>query len=254
MIAGNGTERTSKQNTRSRYKCERCKDTTWILNDGGKVIARCSCYEKDYIKRLWENYGIKPEEVKKLNDYKPFNTLTTNLKNKARNYIMHFKDIYSKRENSFGILGQSGAGKSHVSIAIGAALLDKNYKVVYMPYLEVMQELKANAMDYEYYEKITNRYKRAEVLIIDDLFKDKVKNGKLKGELNEADMKHIYPILNYRYNNRLATIFSTECDINMLLKLDEALAGRIIESCGENITIFSGSQYNYRLRKLVNAE
>ncbi|WP_300696818.1 hypothetical protein [uncultured Clostridium sp.] len=137
---------------------------------------------------------------------------------------MQFKDIYSKRENSFGILGQSGAGKSHVSIAIGAALLDKNYKVV------------------------------AQVLIIDDLFKDKVENGKLKGKLNESDMKHIYPILNYRYNNRLATIFSTECDINMLLKLDEALAGRIIESCGENITVFSGSQYNYRLRKLVNAE
>ncbi len=167
---------------------------------------------------------------------------------------MQFKDIYSKRENSFGILGQSGAGKSHVSIAIGAALLDKNYKVVYMPYLEVMQELKANAMDSEYYSKFVNRYKRAQVLIIDDLFKDKVENGKLKGKLNESDMKHIYPILNYRYNNRLATIFSTECDINMLLKLDEALAGRIIESCGENITVFSGSQYNYRLRKLVNAE
>lgn len=246
-------EKMSIQET-TRYKCKRCKDTTWLLNDKGKVIARCGCYEADYIKRLWENYGVKAEEVKKLNDYKTFNSLTTNLKNKAYKYITQFSENHTNRENSFGILGQSGAGKSHVSIAIGAALLNSNYKVVYMPYLEVMRELKANAMDDEYYEKLINRYKRAEVLIIDDLFKDKVKNGKLKGELNEADMKHIYPIMNYRYNNRLATIFSTECDVDMLLDLDEALAGRIIESCGENMTVFAGREYNYRLRKVAKAQ
>ena len=116
-----------------------------------------------------------------------------------------------------------------------------------------MRELKANSMDDEYYFKLVNRYKMAEVLVIDDLFKDKVKSGKLTGDLTEADMKHIYPILNYRYNNKLPTIFSTECDINMLLNLDEALAGRIIESCGENITVFQGSEYNYRLRNIRKA-
>ena len=241
----------SKQS--SKYKCSKCKDTTWILNTDGEVIARCECYQADYTRRLWENYGIKPEEVKKLNEYKPFNALTNSLKTKASNYILQFNEIYATRENGFGILGQSGAGKSHVSIAIGAALLNKNHKVIYMPYLEAMRELKANSMDDEYYFKLVNRYKMAEVLVIDDLFKDKVKSGKLTGDLTEADMKHIYPILNYRYNNKLPTIFSTECDINMLLNLDEALAGRIIESCGENITVFRGSEYNYRLRNIRKA-
>ncbi|GAA0825440.1 ATP-binding protein [Clostridium tertium] len=208
----------------------------------------------DYIKRLWENYGIKAEEVKKLNEFKPFDSLTTNLKTKASNYINQFKEIYSERENSFGVLGQSGSGKSHVSIAIGAALLNQNYKVVYMPYLEVMRELKANTMDDEYYNRLINRYKQAQVLIIDDLFKDKVKSGKLTGELTEADMKHIYPILNHRYLNKIPTIFSTECDIDMLLELDEALAGRIVESCGKNITLIKGQGYNYRLRNIMKAE
>ena len=247
-------EQKKSEKLNTSYNCIKCKDTTWIFNDEGRITARCECYEADLIKRLWENYGIKAEEVKKLNDYKTFNTLTTSLKNKAYQYIIQFKENYSNRENSFGILGQSGAGKSHVSIAIGAALLSENYKVVYMPYLEVMRELKANSMDDEYYERLMNRYKRAEALVIDDLFKDKVKNGKLKGELTEADMKHIYPILNYRYNNRLPTIFSTECDINMLLDLDEALAGRIIESCGNNMTVFKGKEYNYRLRNIARAQ
>jgi len=35
----------------------------------------------------------------------------------------------------------------------------------------------------------------------------------------------------------------------MLLRLDEALGGRILERCDENITIFTGSEHNYRLKK-----
>lgn len=234
------------------YKCSKCKDTLWIITERG--ARRCECYEMDYIKRLWENYGIKAEEVKKLNDYKSFDSLTTSLKNKAYKYITQFEEIYSQRENSFGILGQSGSGKSHISIAIGAALLNKNHKVVYMPYLEVMRELKANSMDDEYYNKLINRYKKAEVLVIDDLFKDKVKSGRLTGELTEADMKHIYPILNFRYANRLATIFSTECTLSQIVQLDEALTGRMVEMCGENCIEIVGKEYNYRLKKLLLKE
>ena len=232
------------------YKCSKCKDTTWILNEEGKAIARCECYELDYIKRLWTNYGVKIEDVKKINDYIAYDPVTKDLKQKAFGYITQFEVYKESRENSFGILGQSGAGKSHISIGIGAALLNKRYKVIYMPYLEAMRELKANSMDDEYYNKLINRYKRAEVLIIDDLFKDKVKRGKLIAGLTEADMKHIYLILNYRYSNKLPVIFSSECDTEMLLDLDEALAGRIIEMCGENITIVRGKEHNYRLRKI----
>ncbi|WP_302671645.1 ATP-binding protein [uncultured Clostridium sp.] len=247
----NGTDKTLMLGT-CNYKCPKCKDTTWVITLNG--ARRCECYEMDYIKRLWENYGIKAEEVKKLNDFKTFDSLTTNLKNKAYKYITQFNEIYTSRENSFGILGQSGSGKSHVSIAIGAALLNKNYKVVYMPYLEVMRELKANSMDDEYYNKLINRYKKAEVLVIDDLFKDKVKSGRLTGELTEADMKHIYPILNFRYANRLATIFSTECTLSQIVELDEALTGRMVEMCGENCIEIIGKEYNYRLKKLLLKE
>lgn len=44
-----------------------------------------------------------------------------------------------------------------------------------MPYVEVMRELKATAMDNEYYIKLSSSYMKAKVLIIDDLFKDKLK-------------------------------------------------------------------------------
>jgi DNA replication protein DnaC len=61
-------------------------------------------------------------------------------------------------------------------------------------------------------------------------------------------MKHIYPIVNQRYINHKPTIYSSECNANMLMDLDEALGGRIIESCKDNIIIFKYcKENNYRM-------
>jgi hypothetical protein len=62
-------------------------------------------------------------------------------------------------------------------------------------------------------------------------------------------MKHIYPILNYRYLNYLPTIVSSECTPEILLELDEALARRLLEPAGNNIVVFRGQDYNYSMKK-----
>ncbi|MBY0754551.1 ATP-binding protein [Clostridium sardiniense] len=203
----------------------------------------------DFVSRLWENFGIAPKDIKLLKDYKPWNEITKKARVIAVEYITDFDDIKGDRENGFCLMGQPGAGKTHIVTSIGKALLDKKIPVVYMPYLEVMRELKACSMDEEYYNKKIDRYKRAKVLIIDDLFKDKVRKNKLIGELNEADIKHIYPILNYRYLNYLPTLISTECTPQILLDLDEALGGRILECCGKRFGITFKDNCNYRLKK-----
>ncbi|MDP4143217.1 MAG: DnaA/Hda family protein [Bacillota bacterium] len=246
------TSGNSEVKTQSEYKCNKCRDTGWVLTERG-TYAKCDCVELDYIKRLWDNSGIKADQKNlKLNDYKPYDEVTKAARAKAVEYIKSFEEIKDTRENSFGLFGQPGAGKTHIVIAIGTNLINREANpvpVVYMPYLESMRELKANTLDDEYYNKLINRYSRAKLLIIDDLFKDKVKKGRLVGELSESDMKHIYPILNYRYNNRLPMLVSSECTPRMLFDLDEALAGRIIEACGDNITVFKDQKNNYRMRK-----
>lgn len=224
----------------------------WVKTENN-TYKRCSCAELDLLRRCWENFGVRTEDVKKLKDYMAYDNITASAKSKALDYVKEFTEKYIKvDDNWFGLFGQPGAGKSHIVIAIGAALLNresKRVKAVYMPYLEAMRQLKSNVLDNECYLKLSTRYQKAEILIIDDLFKDKVKKNRLVGELTEADMKHIYPIINYRYFNKLPTIISSECTPKMLLDLDEALAGRILERCDENIIIFSGGKYNYRLRK-----
>lgn len=232
---------------KSKYKCPKCKDTGWIQTEKG--YRRCECYELDYIQRLWKNFGINPEDVKLLRDYETYNEKTKKAKLTAADYIKNFKEL--SKEKWLCFMGQPGGGKTHIVLAVGKALLEQKIKVVYMPYLEAIRELKSNVMDDEYYNKLSNRYKRAEVLIIDDLFKDKVKKGTLAGEITPADMNHIYPVLNYRYSNKIPTLISTECTPNMLIDLDEALAGRILEMCGKKYGCIFGSDCNYRLREFI---
>ena len=239
--------KTTISHVSSNYKCEKCSDTGFVRTERG--YTRCSCYEDDYISRLWTNFGVNPEDVKLLRDYEPYNEVTKKAKTQAAEYITKFDKL--DKGTNFVLMGQAGGGKTHIVLAIGKALLERKIKVIYMPYLEAIRELKANAMDDEYYNKLINRYKAAEILIIDDLFKDKVKKGRLTAELTEADMRHIYPILNYRYSNKFSTLISTECTPQMLLTLDGALAGRILERCGKEFGIVFNNQCNYRLRQFT---
>ena len=78
-----------------------------------------------------------------LKEYEPYNDITRQARDKAIDYIKSFSDIEKHRENNFCLMGQSGAGKTHIITAIGKALLDKKIPVVYMPYLEAIRELKS---------------------------------------------------------------------------------------------------------------
>ncbi|KHO32094.1 MerR family transcriptional regulator [Clostridium tetani] len=229
--------------------CNICKDTTWIEGENG--VRRCTCYIQNRIKRLWEDFGVSLEKVKKINDYITFDSKTEEAKEKAIDYIKNFKTLKEKEKNWFGLFGQNGAGKTHLIVALGAALIKENIQVVYMPFIEAVQDLKVNTTDDEYYKKMLWRFQKADVLIIDDLFKNKTKNGVLIGDITETDIKHFYPILNYRYNNKLPILFSTECTPGMLIKLDEAQCGRILEKCGDRTVVFKGAKYNYRMKEFV---
>lgn len=245
----NRNTNTTSQDSRDSYKCNICKDTTFVQGENG--LKRCECYKKDLTKRRWAHFGIDPSKVKKISQYADYSDITKRAKEVAIDYIRNYNTIKTKEENNLAFLGQPGAGKSHLAIGIGANLINSGIctNVVYMPYEEAIRELKANTMN-ESYMELTKRYTECELLIIDDLFKEKVKKGKLVAGLTESDMKHIYPIINQRYVNNKPTIYNSECTPNMLMDLDEALAGRILEK--SNIVIFKYNlENNYRMRKFV---
>ena len=249
----------TSQSLINSFDCPMCEDLGFIHyrdTEGHLMFKKCECFARKQIKRRLEYSGINQDKQNiTLEAYKPYDDLTMSVKKIAEEYIKTFDNT----KTWLTFLGQSGSGKTTLSIAIGLELINREnpVRVVYMPYIDTMRKLKACSRDNEYYEAIRKPFFDADFLIIDDLFKDRIKNSRLikryndELELSEADTKHINPIIDYRYLNKKNTIISTECNFYQLIELDEALAYRISEMSGNGglVLEFNSKKYNYRLGK-----
>lgn len=154
-------------------------------------------------------------------------------------------------EGWFYIGGQSGAGKTHLCTAICREFLLEGRKVMYMLWRDEIVKLKGLVNDATEYGALIDKYKKADVLYIDDLFKTgKGPDGDVQRPTG-ADVNIAFEIINYRCNNpELLTIISSECTEDDLLDIDEAVGGRIIEKA-KAFSIAKDRKRNYRLKKAV---
>jgi len=193
------------------------------------------------VQKIWEQSGISVNDIDKtFRNFEPWNNSIRDMKDKVTSYLIQFDNIKNDRNNSILLSGKSGCGKTHLSLALANNLLKKKeVAVVYMPYRDVITSLKQNMLDEEYYKKTLAKYQKAEVLLIDDLF---------KGKITESDVNIMFELINYRYLNCLPMIISTECDQAKLLDFDEAIGSRIYEMCKGYVVEIKGQGNNYRLR------
>ena len=155
----------------------------------------------------------------------------------------------------FFVGGQSGAGKTHICVAICGELLDSGADVHYMQWRNEAPQLKAIVTDYEEYQRKIDFLKNIPVLYIDDLFK----MGKVEGQAlikpTTADINLAFEIINSRlYKGDRATIISSELSLKELISIDESIAGRIAEHTIKNgccINISKDISKNYRLRGVI---
>ena len=222
----------------SRYKCSKCRDLKFIINDG--VAYPCQCREVEIAKDMLKKSGISEEFRNKT--FENFNnTQDSQIINgykKAKEYATNFSIIKERTQNSIMFMGQPGSGKTHLSLSIANVLMDNSIGVVYMGYRDIMTQIKQNIMDEAYYNKIMNRYKHAKVLLIDDLF---------KGNISKSDINIMFELINYRYFNKLPVIISTELSIENLVNIDEALGSRLIEMSKDYLVGIRGKRLNYRI-------
>lgn len=156
---------------------------------------------------------------------------------------------YAKEPSGWFFMGgQPGCGKSHLGAAICRHFLLAGKAVVYMSWPDDGIELKTKKADGSYTD-LVGKYKTAEVLYIDDLFKTEERDG-VKQPPTGADIRLAFEIVNYRYNNPgLLTIVSSEYYAGQLLDIDEAVGSRIIEMAGGNsFNIAKERSRNYRLK------
>lgn len=234
-----------------RYECEICKDEEWIYDEETNSVRPCKCREVKIYKRILEASGITQAFLQRTFDnFKPTNQITASAKAMAMDYVKKFDDIRNSRNNSIAFLGQVGAGKTHLSIAIANELMKRNIGVKYMQYREDITRIKQVAMDEEAYAKEINKYKNATVLLIDDLYKNATYKNRAGYEyLNDADKRAMFEIVNYRYFKGAPMIISSEYLVEDILSFDEGIGSRIFEMCKGHIMEFEGQELNYRLYK-----
>lgn len=234
----------------STFECEICKDTGWIqvennFADMHPVVRPCECVEVKRCKKILEDSGIAEAfRSKTIREYTPKSEQQATTKKMCVEYIQSFQEIRHSRENSIALLGQPGAGKTHLIIAIGNALLNSGVGVIYAEYPSMVMQLKQTIRDEEEFQKAINRYKNALVLIIDDLYKGMLRQGRV----NESDLNIIFGIINYRYLKNSPTLVSSEYKMKDLIYFDEAIGSRIGEMCKGRVVEFEGRELNHRMR------
>lgn len=149
--------------------------------------------------------------------------------------------------------GQSGCGKTHLCTAACREFLLAGHAVRYMMWRDDVVKIKAVANDADSYNERIMPFKTAEVLYIDDLFK----TG--RGRIGEKqmptgpDVNVAFEILNYRMMNHLPTIISSECSIDDLLDIDEAMGSRILAQAGRFATSIDPDRgKNYRIKGVTH--
>lgn len=234
------------------YNCKHCKNKGYVFKvvdseDGRfhQVCAPCKCEDirrsilrmkKSGLKDIIKDYTFD-----KFEDVEPWQKA---IKEAAMNYAHN-------PEGWFFLGGQSGSGKTHLCTAICREFLLAGKRVVYMLWRDDIVKIKGALVDSEEYGSLIDRFKKADVLYIDDLFKTGKTADNTVQKPTGADINVAFEIINYRYNNpALLTIISSELSEDELLDIDEAIGGRIYERA-KSITIGKSRDRNYRIRKAV---
>lgn len=220
------------------YKCNKCRDYTFIIKNDEAIPCECRALRE--AEAILKNSGISEEFRKKTfeNFNYSFDIQLVDAFAKAKDYVNSTNTKLPSRDNSIIFMGQVGSGKTHLSLAIANKLMNNGIGVLYMSYRDSMTYIKQNIMDNDKYQRIIEKYKKAKILLIDDLY---------KGSISKSDINIMFEIINFRYFNNLPIIVSTEKSFNELLEIDEAVGSRIIEMAKSHVIELRGKKLNYRI-------
>lgn len=154
------------------------------------------------------------------------------------------KDCLSgKNPKGLYIFGMVGSGKTHLACSIANELIKRSFNVLFMVVPDYLEEIKyswergSNGHEKE----IIDRARDASVLVMDDLgahcYSDWTKSK-------------IYTLLNYRINNNLPTVITSNLEYHEIEKyLDYRISSRIIELCTPVLLLVDKNE-DIRLQKL----
>lgn len=183
-----------------------------ICNDSGFVNGKyCDCIKKRAINIAFselndgislENYGFDkfsleyyPEEFK-------------NGVSKVLEACIDFAENFNGNKNLI-LLGNTGLGKTHLSLSIAKEVISKGFSVVYGPSDNILSKIEKEHFSYSATTPFKDSVLNCDLLILDDLGTE---------FLTQYTLSTIYNIINNRLISGKATIISTNYSIDELEK------------------------------------
>ncbi len=223
-------------------ECQKCHGIGYLFytdDDGCDHSVMCECRKQAICLANIESSGLEARlKEYRLDNYETKNVWQKHIFDMAKEYLQ------TPLQNWFAVLGQSGAGKTHICTAICGELLQQGKKVKYLRWAVELKRLKMlspGSVDYDYE---FNRIFDYDVIYIDDL----LKRGK-SFTPNNADIQLLFELVDTANDLNKILILSGEDTLQSLVEIDEATAGRINIKCGKYLLqIPKDSAKNYRLK------
>ena len=223
------------------YACRDCSDSGYV--DG----RMCRCMKQALILAGYESSGIA--NLMQHCRFDNFSTEYYRTTQAAYENMTRVLAIVTKYAENFTLaspnllfIGDTGLGKTHLSVALAKTLIDRGYDVVYSGAVGLFSDFEAarfhNTVGTESGNE-TERYFTCDLLIIDDLGTEVT---------NQFTVSCLYDLVNRRQNLGLPTVINTNLNYSELgTKYTDRIVSRLF---GEFLTLqFSGK--DVRLQKLT---
>jgi len=171
-------------------------------------------------------YGWGPEfELQKAMtfiSYKRRNDLSTEQQdNMDAAYRLAF-DFAKAPEGWLVFMGDTGCGKTHLAAAIVNYRYEMGQPALFVVVPDLLDHLRSafSPESKVSYDQLFESVKSAPLLVLDDF-------GEQSASLWVKEK--LYQLVNYRYNGRLPTVFTTRLTLEQIMELDEAISSRLVD-------------------------
>ena len=221
-----------------KYSCNECLDTGYVK---GKM---CNCFKK--ILRNEAYSALSHLSPLPLSSFRTFNldyygeTYIAGNVNYVRTKMQKIYNYSVVYANEFGIssenlfmTGETGLGKTHLSLAIADVVIKKGFGVIYASVPNIVSKLEKEKFRYSGDENTLEHLIQCDLLILDDLGTE---------YRTQFSSSVIYNVINSRILYKKPTIISTNCSLKSIetdysKRLVSRLWGnyRLLNFCGKDI-------------------
>lgn len=209
--------------------CERCRDLGSLMTPDGRAAIACGCrwprppHEVAAISRIPERYlGCDLERFR----------AGTPTQAAARDAAVRFAASYPKVPAGLLFAGPTGTGKTHLAVAILAAVVAVGSRGTFVNGTELCDRLQATysaRWTGESADEVIAPYRNCDLLVFDEL-----------GGRRPTDYVRdvLYGLINYRYNRMLPIVATTNfLGSDLETRIGSPVRSRLAEMC-QQVTVF----------------